>query len=215
MKRSAFDTLGFGGWERRGSNPFCSRLVRPGAIAWIDDEETPTGNLAWRRGVHLIVGPHGSGKTTLLHHQCRSLASSGSPDWITFASRRDAWRSISKLALAGPRIAIDGYDRAGCLARVILWTLIWMRGQSVLATSHRELLGHRTAARCRYRVSIARRIVANRMVGCDAPVQRLVNRRMESLAFDPGEQLYRDLLFDLYDVVQRASPPRHCSGEAA
>ena len=62
------------------SNPFCTRIVRPGAIEYTFDQQGPRGDRDGDHGdaveglvsriaknrCHLIVGPHGSGKSTLI-----------------------------------------------------------------------------------------------------------------------------------------------------
>ncbi len=54
------------------SNPFCTRFVRPGAVAYrfAADQSGQLDSIVKRiKGVRhgLIIGPHGSGKSTLIH----------------------------------------------------------------------------------------------------------------------------------------------------
>ncbi|WP_442507091.1 ABC transporter ATP-binding protein [Novipirellula sp. SH528] len=55
------------------SNPFCTRIVRPGAIEYTFDQQGDLGDdvdgllsRICNTRYHLIVGPHGSGKSTLI-----------------------------------------------------------------------------------------------------------------------------------------------------
>lgn len=146
------------------SNPFATRFVRPGCLAWISPSHTSVANLAAKfKTQHgcqaAIVGPHGSGKSTLLSHLVPEL---GDVAWHQPADKQDGLLNptgnIVWLALrrAGQRplpqiVATRKYWRQGGLLvldgleQLRPWEVLCLRitqraaGMGLLATCHRRL----------------------------------------------------------------------------
>ena len=203
-------------------NPFCTRRVQPGAIEYLDDALPPSDQF-FRHRFQVIVGPHGCGKTTLLHHLVQSIDQDQRPDCFRVQSGGgfDAELFSSGLFDSGlfdaglfdaikivrrgraERIIVDGYDSLGWAGRLVLMVWIVATGRRFLGTSHRRLWGHGVVWKCRYDAAAARQLVDRLLQRSDASTRRLVNQHLAGEIESVGSQHYRDLLFNLYDIVQR------------
>jgi hypothetical protein len=131
----------------RLSNPFSTRFVRPGALAYLFERGTSAAELVSRfaacgwRGQ--IIGPHGSGKSTLLAGLAEPLASAGRRLWTVVlrdGARRmpGGWSRAASSAGAGA-IAVDGYEQLGTVARATLRWQCRCHGWGLLVTAHRDV----------------------------------------------------------------------------
>ncbi len=145
------------------SNPFATRFVRPGCLAWISPSHTSVENLAAKfKTQHdcqaAIVGPHGSGKSTLLSHLVPVL---GDVAWHQSADKQDGllnptgnivWLGLRRASQRPfPQIvATRKYWRHGGLLvldgleQLRPWEVLCLRftqraaGMGLLATCHRR-----------------------------------------------------------------------------
>ena len=194
------------GQSARDANPFATRWIRPGAIAY----QFPAGasaeqlveQLGRQRWRGQIVGPHGSGKTTLVHALIPPLQRAGRHvEHFTLhdgqrrlpvdAHRRSAWDD-STLVL------VDGYEQLG------RWHRFWLRwtcrrcGSGLLATAHRSV-GLPELFQTAITAESARRIVKDLlpadsdMIAAD-DVARCLNQHDGNL---------REALLALYDLFEQ------------
>lgn len=186
-------------------NPFCTRLVKPGAIAFIDPEgnKIVDDDSLWSSHLNLIVGPHGCGKTTLL----KSVIDRQQVTWIRLRGAKDGVTATRQILRSKRRLVVDGYECCDPILRT-LW-MVWCvcTGRKMLATSHRPIFGHRVVRRCDWDRRLAKRLVMDQIADSmlsarDDEIHDAVVRHLdESLDNRRGEN-YRDLFFELYDVVQ-------------
>jgi hypothetical protein len=134
------------GDKRPKPNPFSTRFVRPGAMAYLfAPGESATGmarrlaDLGWRAQ---IVGPHGSGKSTLLAELLPAVERAGRPAWLV--TLRDGqrrlprdWVSIARRAAAGV-IVVDGYEQLSYWSRWRLKARCRRASWGLLVTAHRD-----------------------------------------------------------------------------
>lgn len=133
-------------------NPFATRFVAPGRLAWIGhgEQSIPALRARFRKlGRRAqIVGPHGSGKSTLLAHLVPLLGDGdqdlprGEVVWLQLR-RRDPVRQLKLRSLWKLReadiLVLDGFEQLSPVARrlVIGWTR-WRRC-GLLVTSHHQV----------------------------------------------------------------------------
>ncbi len=208
------------------SNPFCTRLVRPGAIDyWFSENRTEDSQSSimrivaslqqYRRG--LIVGAHGTGKTTLLHALRPILQDSfaevqyvqlSAPCSRRLRGRYTHMRSAAQQLFArqsqlgqGGLLVVDGAEQ---LWRFDLWRLLRNArnaSQAVLATGHQPVRGMRILHQTRLTRQLVHALTESLLL--DVPPW-LANVVLEELGRRECGRLtnVRDLWFDLYDVAQ-------------
>jgi hypothetical protein len=211
----------------RISNPFATRFVRPGSIAYrfqvADDwrrSESHLRDLVDRIGAMqfgAIVGPHGSGKTTLLCSLV-PLLSHRFQDWkqvqLTanpsqgFRSHFAHARSNALAVFAaqarlpdGGLLIVDGAEQLGWFARARLLGRIGKGRQSILATCHQPLPGmevlHQATVDARLIKSLTRDLVDGAPGNLVGLVEHELGKR------DLGRLVnVRDFWFELYDLAQ-------------
>ncbi|MBA4018673.1 MAG: hypothetical protein C0483_16020 [Pirellula sp.] len=124
-------------------NPFSTRAVRPGAIAFLFEAGVDARSLvdrflaSGRRGQ--IVGPHGSGKSTLLASLAEELRARGIA--VKLVELHDGCRAMPDEAVAqkGEVLMVDGYEQLGVVARSKLAFEVARRQAGLLVTSHRNV----------------------------------------------------------------------------
>jgi energy-coupling factor transporter ATP-binding protein EcfA2 len=186
------------------SNPFATRYVRPGAIAY----HWPPGESAaalverlkancWRGE---IVGPHGSGKSTLLAALVPALEAAGRRVLMFTLGEgaRRLPRGRSQFAAAGldTLVIVDGYEQLAGWARWMLRLTCRRRHCGLLVTAHRPSGMPRlveTRVEPQAAVEIVRELVGS--VGQVDP--REVLPALEASGGD-----LREALFHLYDVFE-------------
>jgi hypothetical protein len=213
-------------------NPFATRWVRPGAIAFQFSEPT---NLHWMverlRGLGWsgqIVGPHGSGKSTLLATLIPALEAAGrqpcgfrvcpgdrhvsinsavppETEWNRPHSDPRAWRDK---ALRGAtwttatQVLVDGYEQLSRLGRFRLQRAVRRAGCGLLVTAHRSV-GLPNLARLRPDLARVVQIV-------DTLVERdceIIGHDDIAASFAVNQTNVRAILFDLYDLYERRTRP--------
>ena len=207
------------------SNPFCTRFVRPGQIAYAFASDTADGkslvNEVLRHRIGVIVGPHGTGKSTLLatlHDDLRDrfaavvsltltapAPGSRSPSW--FQRRRRELQNWRQTVSASGRLSTEGLlilDGAEQLSR---WHWRWLgrqtnrRKQTILATSHAALPGGRTLFGTGNSPDLIRSLTRDLVIETAPDLWTRVERELGCRKLDRDTNV-RDLWFDLYDVVQ-------------
>lgn len=208
------------------SNPFCTRLVRPGAVDyWFRETHTEdalsaireivTGLCECRRG--LIVGAHGTGKTTLLYALRPGLHDSfeevryvqlSAPGSNRLRGRYIHMRRTARELFVrqaqlghGGLLVVDGVEQ---LWRFDLWRLLRKakrNGQAVLATSHHPVGGMRILHQTRVTRKLVRALTESLLADAAPELARVVLEELGRRECG-GLTNVRDLWFDLYDVAQ-------------
>lgn len=191
--------------SREPSNPFATRYVRPGALAYRLAAETSLEDLVGRlaaagwRGQ--IVGPHGSGKSTLLAALGPRLEAAGRR--VVRIELHDGQRRLPQDALreaAGgdTLVIVDGYEQLGWWSRrALAW---WVRRQraGLLVTAHRAVrlpIVHRTQTS----VELAQQLVAALVAGDEQAITAADVER----CYDEQQGDLREVFFALYDLYER------------
>lgn len=186
-------------------NPFSTRCVRPGAIAYCFPEGLDVASLVERlrengwRGQ--IVGPHGSGKSTLLAALGPAIEQAGKR--IVTVALHDGQRRLPLVLKETPGLdasavlVVDGYEQLSWRGRFGVKRFCARRGVGLLVTAHApvglpDLLITSTDA------TVTRRIV-QRLLG-DDPTPIAPEEVDAALARHQGD--LRETLFTLYDLYE-------------
>jgi len=197
-------------------NPFSTRSIRPGAIAY----QFPPGWSAERLVERLrdhdwqgqIVGPHGSGKSALLAALLPAIRRAGRDTYLVQlhdGQRRLPGGNAALGSLArGTVVIVDGYEQLGLWSRRGLRRTCRRFGLGLLVTTHVSS-GFPDLLRTATSLETARRIVEQLLQGDSAIVSpEEINRRF---AMHQGN--VRELLFDLYDAYEERHLGTTRSGE--
>jgi hypothetical protein len=144
--------------ERRASNPFATRWVRPGVVRYCFPEGMDAQMLIGQLKDHYwrgaIVGPHGSGKSTLLFELNSLIEQQGIsvrrialcdgqrklPANFFQQVQRDSGMDSTPVANVGLHpavlLVVDGYEQLGWWARRRLLTFSRARRCGLLITAH-------------------------------------------------------------------------------
>lgn len=215
-----------------GSNPFATRFVRPGALAYrftADDQHglsSPRLNQLvsqlQRHSIAQIVGPHGSGKTTLIqslakvlcnrfpdqfpdvvHLQLHAPSAGGPLSRIPHAIRTSSTVHQQQRRLcSGGLLIVDGAEQLGRMDRLRIGLMARRRQQTLLATSHRPLWGMEVL----HKTVVSRDIVYSLT---DTLLSKSPSQARQEIESELSRQDWtkltnvRDLWFDFYDVLQR------------
>ncbi len=192
------------------TNPFSTRLVRPGAIEFVFAPGPKAPQLVDRLfdtgGWGQIVGPHGSGKTALVHTLLPHLKRARiSASVFTMAERQRQMPAGWLDAVADTEepgaaclVIVDGYERLGRLARIRLQRICRRRRWGLLATVH-ESVGLPLLYRTRPSVEIAIQLTAALLA--DHPT--FLSEDLVRNSFEEHRGNLRDMFFDLYDHYER------------
>lgn len=184
------------------SNPFSTRFIRPGAIAYLFPPGQTAAGLVERlresgwRGQ--IVGPHGSGKSTLLAALAEPLIRAQRRSWtvgLRDGARRmpAGWVDQARLA-ASNLIVIDGYEQLSAASRFAVKTRCRWNAWGLLVTAHQDV-GFPTLATTSSSLETAQVVVERLLSERDSQVTpEWVD---ECFAASGGE--VRETLFRLYD----------------
>jgi hypothetical protein len=186
-------------------NPFSTRRVKPGAIAYVfppgEDLSTLLERLrrsAWRGQ---LVGPHGSGKSTLLAALRPALELSGRrPLCLTLHDgQRRLPVDLARSSQMHPSsiVIVDGYEQ---LSRWNRWRLQWLcrrRGWGLIVSSHRD-----TGLPDLLRVSVdldRAGVIVRRLLGTE---HALIGDGELAQYFTRHRGDLREMLMELYDVYE-------------
>jgi|LSQX01.2.fsa_nt_gb hypothetical protein len=188
--------------EQPCENPFSTRRVRPGTIAYA--YAAPAGwraalarfEAAGRRGQ--IVGPHGAGKSALLADLIRHWKRAG--ERVLLCELHDGQRRLPRRFGPDARrarptlVAVDGYEQLGFAARRGLRRFCRRGGVGLVVTAHKSI-GLPDLARCAPSLETVERL-ARGLLGGDA---RWATRELLAACFARHGGNVREVLFELYD----------------
>ncbi len=192
-----------------GENPFCTRRIRPGALAYCFPPGATVEDLIdrLRRNSWLgeIVGPHGSGKSTLLSAILPAIEQAGRRP-VLFelhdAERRLPGEWKSKIALPGLSaqavVVVDGYEQLSKWSRFLLKRYCRRRRLGLLVTSHVSA-GLPEVYRTSSSPEMARQVVDQLMQNVNIKISAGVVAEL----FDKHGGNIREMLFDLYDTFEQ------------
>jgi hypothetical protein len=202
------------------SNPFATRFIRPGALAYLfppgESAQSLVDGLRANQWRGQIIGPHGSGKSTLLAAlvpalqawgrtviHCRlsnveSPMSSLDTGARTFDLRPSTF-DISAIPLkATSQLIIDGFEQLSWLLQRRVKNVCAKQQTGLLITTHRDL-GLPTIYRTEPTLELARAVVA-----------RLLPTENASITADDIAAAYRstngnirETLFALFDIYHQ------------
>lgn len=192
-------------------NPFSTRRVRPGALAYV----FPPGLRAEQLVCRLqrsgwwgeILGPHGSGKSTLVYSLIPLLERAGrrvrlfrvscGQRTLPFGAREpDHWDGQTQ-------VVVDGFESLNRWTRAKLKRICRRRQAGLLVTAHQSA-GLPCVARTSVSLEMARRVVSQLLppavIISDEEIARSYRRHRGNM---------REVLFGLYDVYERGRYKPH------
>lgn len=193
------------------ANPFATRRVRPGVMAFIFPDSLSTKLLVKRLAQNhwwgQIVGPHGNGKSTLLASLIAQIKPFGRQ--ALHIALHDRQRHLPKeflnsilesaAELSGSLLVIvDGYEQLGRWSRFRLKRLCRRCKCGLLVTAHQPV-GLPMLHRADSSLQTAYRVVEHLQRGSATPVDSAEIARC--YARQKGNM--RDMLFDLYDLHEK------------
>jgi len=190
-------------------NPFCTRRIRPGAVAYCFPAGVTAEDLIdrlrrnqWQGG---IVGPHGSGKSALLARILTALEQAGQRA-VLFELHdgerrlpRDWRRIIVSPASPAPTIVVvDGYEQLSAWSRFYLKRYCRRRQLGLLITSHAPMGLPEifcTYSSLEMAINVVEQLLQNERIKISTEI-------IDDLFSRHGGNI-RELLFDLYDLYQQ------------
>ncbi len=188
------------------SNPFATRFIRPGAIAFLfageDSAEALIDRLRKQHWMGQIIGPHGSGKSTLLATLLPLLAAAERKVVELKGKRPAEMRHQAKVVVgksldAGTQLVIDGFEQLSWWSQRKIKDACQRQGAGLLVTTHRDM-GLPILWQTDSTPELARNIVARLLPVDDRTIEDAEIEKAYSAA---GGNL-RETLFALYDVYQ-------------
>ena len=196
--------------EPAAVNPFSTRHVRPGAMAYLFPRGQSEGSLLGRLEENgwwgQIVGPHGSGKSALLAALMTALEEAKRPTLLV--ELHDGQRSLGKDSWPpldpppGALVIVDGYEQLGLLARWRLKRRCRRSRLGLLVTAHASV-GLPDLVRTAAGLDTVERIVTQ-LLGEDAS---RISREEIHRRFTLHQGNVRETLFDLYDLYEQGFAP--------
>ena len=190
-------------------NPFATRHIHPGAIAFRFPESTVGVNTTVQQLVARcenlrlcqVVGPHGSGKSTLLATLIPQLAARGHQivalelhdGQRKLPMPRSNWQTWSDRTL----IVVDGFEQLGWWRRARLVRFCRRRHAKLIVTTHRDM-GLPTLWRTTTSLALFRALVHD--LTAKSPEKRVTDQQIEKAYSIHGDNI-REALFQLYDEV--------------
>lgn len=183
-------------------NPFATRWVRPGAIAFQFADGAGVASLVEKlraaRWWGEIVGPHGSGKSTLLATLVPAIEQAGRR--VTIFELHDGQRSLGvRLSTIGcdaeSLVVVDGYEQ---LSWWNTWRLRWYlrrHGAGLVVTTHRPT-GLPLLCETQSSLELAQRLVAQ-LTGAHPSC---ISAHDLSNAYQACHGDLRETFFRLYDL---------------
>ena len=194
------------------SNPFSTRYVQPGALAFLfpggEGADQLVERLRQSSWWGQVLGPHGAGKTTLLHTLCPLLEQAGRTiDWFTLhggqrrlsAEMTERWEAWDSQTL----VVVDGFEQLAWLARRRLRRQCRRSEAGLLVTCHQN-----AGLPLLYKVQPELPIVLQLVAGLTESSPRLVDEQQVAQRFESWDGNVREVMFALYDLYEL----RRCEG---
>lgn len=193
-------------WGSAADNPFSASRVRPGAVAFLFDEQPSLDSLLQqlRAGGYWgqIVGAHGSGKSALLAALRGALEAAGLGvlHIELHAGQRRLPISLRKLRGAEDIsvIVVDGYEQLSWLARISLKHFCRRRRLGLLVSTHLPA-GFPTLCTLRPSLALAQKVAAQLQHG----YPELVAPSDVAACYAAAHGNLREMLFALYDIYEQ------------
>ncbi len=189
-------------------NPFSTRFVRPGAVAYKLSLGHDLAGLAVRfetiGRAGQIVGPHGSGKSTLLADLIRLWESKG--ERVLLIELHDGQRRLPTRLPDLARtetptlIAVDGYEQLSRGAACGVRRFCRRHRLGLVVTTHCSM-GLADLVRCAPSLSLVTRLVRDLLADTENPIADGDIRR----SFHHHEGNVREVLFEMYDLCEASS----------
>jgi energy-coupling factor transporter ATP-binding protein EcfA2 len=221
-----------GRFAGRPSNPFSTRYVMPGSLAWLSPEVTTVQALAdsfrnqlQRRAA--LVGPHGSGKSTLLAHLLPLLGeigwyqaadshgsyvrphSSGTVVWqVVRRGQRPLQQILCSLKAWNKNsiLVVDGWEQLRGWEAVWIRSRLWKTRMGLLVTCHRPRFSLPTLYDTTPEVDTVQRLVTERLTHADSiPVvvrKQLAAATLIERLLLEEQGSVREVFMRLYDLVE-------------
>jgi hypothetical protein len=193
------------------ANPFATRFIRPGAVAYVFDQGQSVATLIERLARlgwwGQIIGPHGSGKSTLLAQLAAPFEQAGRRPAI-FALHDGQRRMPSDWPDEARRVSarlivVDGYEQLSRASRFWLKRRCRREGWGLLVTAHRDV-GLETVFRTQSTLATTQAVVGELLAGTETVVGLAAVAR----CFAASSGNVRETLFALYDYVEQQSDRR-------
>lgn len=193
--------------SRLEANPFSTRHVRPGRLAYQFPAgltaESLTARLARHGWQGQILGPHGVGKTTLLHTWLPTLAAAGRTVswWTVRAGQRHLPRALTSEAVGWDGTTVVVVDGCEQLRRFDRWRLARLCRRArcgLVVTAHRPV-GWPTLAELRTRAETIQGLVSRLLTG----VPHQITAADVSAGVARHGHNVRELFFSLYDLHEQ------------
>lgn len=214
------------------SNPFSTRYVLPGTMAWLSPPAATVEALATSfrsqcRCRAAIVGPHGSGKSTLLAHLVPQLGDIG---WYQSAENRGSYvrpqangTVVWQVVRRGLRplqqilsshaawqksgvLVVDGWEQLRGWEAAWLRTRVWKTRMGLLVTCHRPRFSLPSLHDTTPDVDIVQRLVVECLVRADwipeAVRQQLAAGPLIERLLLEEQGSVREVFMRLYDLVE-------------
>jgi hypothetical protein len=186
-------------------NPFATRSVRPGALAYLfspgEEASTLVDRLQAKAWWGEIVGPHGAGKSTLLSALVPALEAAGRRV-VSGRLAAGEHRLPPEMMAARPwssrtLIVVDGYEQLGWCRQQVLRRRCQNAGSGLLVTTHTPT-GLPVLTKLSPTLESVERVVAALLA--KAPGSISPEEVEQSFARHGGN--VRELLFELYDLYE-------------
>ena len=186
-------------------NPFSTRFIRPGAVAYKLSPHHDLGDLAARfetlGRAGQIVGPHGSGKSTLLADLIRLWNHKGERVLLLElhdGQRRLPYRLADLARDESPSlIAVDGYEQLSRHAARGVCRFCRRQRLGLVVTTHCSM-GLPDLVRCAPGLPLVTRLVRDLVAGKENAIADEDIRR----SFHRHEGNVREVLFEMYDLCE-------------
>lgn len=187
------------------TNPFSTRFVRPGAMAYFFSDDVSLERIVARlrdnNGWGQILGPHGTGKSTLLQAITPQLAAAGKQIELFTLHQGQPRLDVEPRRIRNwnerTQIIVDGYEQLSWWHRWRLVRECRKRRAGLLVTTHRDL-GLPTLFETRGSLETTQ-LIASRLLGDET---HLISSQDVAAAFHQNRSNVRETLFALYDLYE-------------